>query len=267
MLVSLVTNAWEAYGESGGTVRVQTGTGSPGERPWERCLFTEDLPSGQQVFLEVSDQGCGLDSVALSEMFDPFYTTKFTGRGLGLPAVLGIVRSHQGAICVGSAPGRGTIIRIFFPRSEAPLEVPATASPRQPGQWQGSGTVLLAEDETTVRQLTTHLLQRLGYEVLAVKDGAEAISALEQQGDRFTCVLTDLTMPRQDGWQVLQAVRNRRPELPVILASGYDLEQLLEGRDSPDRPSAFLRKPFRLGSLQEALALALDLGQDLPYDR
>lgn len=266
MLVSLVTNAWEAYGEAGGAVRVQTGTGSPCDHPWGRCLFTEDLPPGKQVCLEVSDQGCGLDSAALSEMFDPFYTTKFTGRGLGLPAALGIVRSHQGAICVDSAPGRGTTLRIYFPRSGTPLESTRAAPSVGPGQWQGGGTVLLAEDETAVRRLTTHLLQRLGFEVLAVKDGAEAIAALEQQGDGFTCVLTDLTMPGLDGWQVLQAVREQRPDLPVILASGYDLEQLLEARESPERPSAFLRKPFRLSTLKEALVVALGLGQDLHCD-
>jgi len=239
--MKLITNASDALGESPGSITLRTGrTDDP-----RAGLGTHDF-----VFLEVSDTGCGMDTGTLQRIFDPFFSTKFTGRGLGLAAVMGIVESHHGHIRIRTGPGEGTTFRILFPAVEAGPddERPARASG---AHWRGRGTVLLAEDEEGVREVVGRMLERLGFRVLSAEDGVAALEALDHT---VTAVLLDVSMPRMGGSETLRLIRERRPELPVVLMSGYT-EQEVASKLLDDTPGAvgFLQKPF----LPEDLASVL----------
>ena len=199
----------------------------------------------------MADTGCGIANKDIEKVFDPFFSTKLTGRGLGLPVVLGIVRAHHGAVTVESEPGRGSIFRVFFPVSveEVPRQ-PDKAS--QAPEIQGGGTVLLVEDEEMVRSMAATMLTRLGYTVLEAKDGVEAVEVFRQHQDEIRCVLSDLTMPRMDGWDTLAALRKLSPDIPVILSSGYDETRVMAG-EHPERPNAFLSKPYQLKGLSDTI--------------
>jgi CheY-like chemotaxis protein len=169
--------------------------------------------------------------------------------------VLGIVRAHQGAVTVKSERGRGSVFQVFLP-------VSAEAAPRQPVQERqvpttGRGnTVLIVEDEPTVRKAATLALGRDGFSVLAAADGVEALEIFRLHRNEIGCVVCDLTMPRMDGWQTLTALRRLAPGLPVILASGFSETQVMEG-DHPERPQLFLHKPYELKDLREAIRQVL----------
>ena len=196
----------------------------------------------------MADTGCGIADKDIEKLFDPFFTTKFTGRGLGLPVVLGIVRRAGGGITVESKPGQGSVFRVFLPvisrRSPPSLPEKAAKAP----EIEGGGTVLLIEDEEQVRNMAEVMLTRLGYTVLEARDGIEAVEIFRQHQDEIRCVLSDLTMPRMDGWETLAALRKISPDIPVILSSGYDEAQVMAG-EHPERPQAFLGKPYGLKEL------------------
>src|SRR5206468_2708545 len=217
-----------------------------------------DLAEGSYVFLEVSDDGCGMNEETLARVFDPFFTTKFTGRGLGLAAVLGIVRGHHGAIKVTSASGRGTTFTLFLPvREKAPaLSKPlAKAQPAEP-TWRASGTVLLVDDEEAVRSVTARMLKNLGLEVVQATNGQECLEQFRVGPERFTAVLLDLTMPHLNGQSTLREIRRLRPDVRVILMSGFSKENASLQFDQ-DRPSGFLQKPFKPDDLRESLRALL----------
>ena len=163
--------------------------------------------------------------------------------------------AHGGAVTVESEPGRGSTFRVFLPGS-------AQQVPRQPDQAaksqeiDGGGTVLLVEDEKTVRKLGETVLKRLGFGVLLAKDGVEAVEVFRQHKDEIHCVLCDLTMPRMNGWETLAALRKLAPGLPVVLASGYDKAQAMAGEHS-ELPQAFLSKPYQIQGLRDAIGRAL----------
>lgn len=258
LVLNLVTNAWEALGEAGGTVRLETGSALYSADSLRQARAEAPPAAGEYVSLMVSDEGCGMDAETVGFMFDPFYTTKFPGRGLGLATVLGVVRAHRGAVLVDSSPGRGSRIRVLLPAA-APAQIPipeAAASAPVAAPSALSGTVLLAEDDEMGRDATRIMLEMLGFTVCCAVDGADALEQFRRGRDQIVCALLDLTMPRLNGWEVLAAMRAARPDLPVILISGYDEKRVMAG-EHRERPQGFLQKPFHLEDLRQTLEQAL----------
>ncbi len=260
VLTNLVTNAWEASDESRRAVRLSVKTALPSDIDAAHRFPVGWLPREQTyVCLEVRDTGSGIADSEIEQLFDPFYSSKFTGRGLGLSVVLGIVRAHQGCITVESEPGRGSAFRVFLPASAEEVrgqpDQPAKSTKRDAG-----GTLLLVEDEPMLRRLVETALIRLGFTVLPAKDGVEAMEVFQQHKDEIRCVLCDLTMPRMNGWETLTALRKLAPGLPVVLASGYGKAQAMAGHH-PELPQAFLSKPYQIQELSDAIHLALAAGK------
>jgi len=238
VVMNLVTNAAESMDGKAGTVWVTTRV---------------ERPSGS-VCLEVRDEGCGMDQETQARIFDPFFTTKFTGRGLGLAAVSGIVRGHGGSIQVSSAPERGSTFRVLFPAATGVPAVKADAGKNE--DLRGSGLVLLIDDEDTVRITAAAALRRYGYSVVAAQNGAEGIALFRARAPEFAAILLDLTMPVLDGASALRLIREIRPDVPVVLSSGYSgLE--VSRRFAPREIAGFLQKPYTGDALARALRRAL----------
>jgi CheY-like chemotaxis protein len=276
ILTNLITNAWESISDNRGAIGMTVKTVSHADIPALKCLPIDWQPK-EIVYacLEVSDNGCGISNKDIENIFDPFFTTKFTGRGLGLPVVMGIVKAHGGGVTVESEPGQGSIFRIFLPVSteELPIQhdLPAISEALLAGKAEkaskieGFGTVLLIEDEEPVRNMAKIMLTRLGYTVLEAKDGVEALDIFLKHQDEIRCVLSDLTMPRMDGWDTLAALRKLSPDILVILSSGY-YEGHVMAEEHTEIPNAFLGKPYQLKCLRETInrvltATAGDNGQ------
>jgi two-component system, cell cycle sensor histidine kinase and response regulator CckA len=253
VLTNLLTNACEASREGSGPIRLTVRLVPAAAIPAVNRFPIDWQPRDQAyACLEVADSGCGIAAREIEELFDPFFSTKFTGRGLGLPVVLGIVREHGGSIAVDSEPGRGSAFRVFLPVTVAavpPKPFPAASAPKT----AGPSTVLVAEDERSLCATITRALQRNGYAVIAAVDGVEAVELFEQHRDEICCVLCDLSMPRMGGWETLTALRKLAPGLPVILSSGYDEARVMEGHH-PELPQAYLRKPYELKALFNAIS-------------
>lgn len=255
---NLVTNAWEALGNRPGVIRLNIRTVSSGDIPETRRHPLEWHPdNGLYACIEVADTGCGIPAEQMEKLFDPFFTSKFTGRGLGLPVALGVVKAHKGAVAVESEPGKGSVFRVFLPVSDdQALEQPEQDATLQ--EFHGTGAVLLVEDEPSVRRMGRAMLERLGFDVLEARDGMDALDGFRQNRDAVRLVLCDLTMPRMDGWATLEALKQIDPDIPVILASGYDQAHAMAG-DHDNPPQAFLAKPYQLSSLRDAVRKALGL--------
>ena len=254
IIMNLVVNASEAIGEKSGVVAVSTGAMECDRAYLSETWLDENLAPGLYVYLEVADTGCGMTRETLSKIFDPFFTTKFTGRGLGLAAVLGIVRGHRGAIKVYSEPGKGTTFKILFPASRRPVHR-LRDKPVRPG-WQSSGIVLLVDDEETIRALGKQMLERFGFTVQLAADGREAVNIFRQDPNRFVLVLLDLTMPHLDGEQTFREMRRIRPDVCVIISSGYN-EQEVSQRFVGKGLAGFIQKPYQLSVLEGVLKSVL----------
>ena len=266
IFTNLITNAREAIDNDKGTISLSVKTVSPIDIPTKN-RFHVDWESLDKTFacLEVTDTGCGIEEKDIEKLFDPFYSTKFTGRGMGLAVVLGLANSHKGVITVDSKPGKGSTFRLFFPVSEEALRQPQTAendsdipvSAPSPGKFEEGGTMLLVEDEEALRKMIVIMLGRLGFSALEAKDGIEALEVFGKHQSEIKFVLTDLTMPRMDGWETLTELRKLQPDIPVILASGYDLAHVMAG-DHSELPQAFLAKPYNLKALSDAISQAME---------
>jgi PAS domain S-box-containing protein len=255
-LTNLIANASEAASENPNTVTLTVKTVSRDQIPATRRFPVDWIPRDiDHACLEVTDTGSGIAEKDLEKIFDPFYSTRFYGRGMGLSVVLGIVSAHAGGIVVESEPGRGSIFRIFLPVSmeTIPLHQMKTISA---SQFVISGTVLVIEDEEPVRNLAAIMLARLGFMVLEATDGIEALELFQLHRDEIRCVFSDLTMPDLDGWGLLSALRKLSPDIPVILCSGYDEAKVMSGEHT-ELPDAFLGKPYRFQELRNAVCQAL----------
>ena len=251
VIMNLVVNAAEAIGSEGGVVRIASGM-MRADRAYLRSLVQgDDLPEGTYVFLEVSDNGRGMDAATQTRIFEPFFTTKATGRGLGLAAVLGIVRGHRGGLRVYSEPGRGSSFKLLLPASGEAVALAERAPPVDPAR-RGRGGVLLIDDEAEVRAVIARMVARLGFEVAAAADGAAGLALFEAQAARLACVLLDLTMPQIGGVEVFRQMRQRATGVPVVLMSGYN-EQDVITQFAGKGLAAFLQKPFTPAELQRVL--------------
>jgi two-component system, cell cycle sensor histidine kinase and response regulator CckA len=255
VLINLVTNAWECAEDNrrGAVLTVKTVSQAD-------VLALKHFPgdwhprSPAYASLEVADAGCGIGEENLEKIFDPFYSTKFTGRGLGLSEVLGIVRAHDGAVAVESSD-RGSVFRVFFPLSAEEV-LRRTDTAVQSPETEECSTVLVVEDEEMVRKMTVDMLRHIGFRVLEAKDGVEAVEVFQRHSDKICCVICDLTMPRMDGWETLAALRGLSSGIPFVLSSGYDKEKLMLG-DHTDVPDAFLGKPYQLKELGDTIRRVL----------
>jgi CheY-like chemotaxis protein len=264
ILSHLLTNAWEAAGENQADIGLTVKTVSQADiSAWNR--FPIDWHPLHNIYacLEVSDTGCGITDKDIEKIFDPFFTSKFTGRGLGLPVLLGIVRTHDGAVSVESEQGRGSVFRVFLPVSTEEVsclpDLSVMSGARQTNKveniskFEGGGTVLLIEDEALASIVIKMMLTNLGFKVLEARDGVEALEIFQQHQDEIRCVLSDLVMPRMDGWDILIALRKLSPDIPVILSSGYDEAHVMAAGEHPERPNAFLGKPYQIKRLSDTI--------------
>jgi PAS domain S-box-containing protein len=259
VVLNLITNASEALDDRGGTIRVVTGTASGAEVAAADWSGPGAPHAERYVALEVRDDGVGMDPETRRRMFDPFFSTKFAGRGLGLAAALGIVRGHHGAIRVESEPGRGTGVRLLFPATAHRPDVEPASAP-VPDGWRGRGVVLVVDDEDGVRQVARHALESAGFEVLEAENGEAGLRRFRERAAEIVAVLLDLTMPRMDGEETLDALRRLGAEVPVVLMTGYS-ERHAAGRFAGKDVAGFLHKPYTLDELVNALRLCLDDGR------
>jgi PAS domain S-box-containing protein len=251
VVMNLVTNAAEAIGDIEGLITLCTRMQILDEEALATQFTAQELRPGTYVVLEVKDTGCGMEPEVLRRLFEPFYTTKFSGRGLGLSALRGILKSHKGGIQIESEPGGGSTFRLYFPASsERPL---AESEPQEsPEANQSRGTILIAEDEPMIRLSTSEMLQSLGYRVLEAPDGLVAVELFRTHQDEVSAVLLDLTMPRMDGREALRAILALQPDAKVIICSGYHEQEALQGTEARTI-TGFLAKPYRLRELQGLL--------------
>jgi len=265
VVMNLITNASEALGDEVGDIRI-TATQAPLEEvEQEGVLRGEELTPGTYVALGVCDSGCGMEGETLERLFEPFYSTKFSGRGLGMSAVLGIIRSHRGGIRVRSVPGQGSTFTVYIPAASGELGSAEFISSRRvdPGDETG-GVILVVDDEELIRKTATRILTKKGFSVITASGGQEAVEIFKERSQEISCVLLDMTMPDMDGLETYRELHRLDPRVPIILASGYSKKEL-EQRFVKDgaMPVAFIQKPFEIKTLVAIIKIAVAGEADL----
>jgi len=248
LVMNLITNAAEAVSDGPGSVLVATRNRRDDGRDW--------------VGLNVKDTGRGMDAKTLARIFDPFYSTKGPGRGLGLAAVQGIVRSAAGELSVESAPGEGSTFEVVFPSARESMSVSPAVASAEDG-FSGSGTLLVVDDEPLVRNVARVLLESAGFDVVEAANGVEAVDLYRARAAEIRAVLLDVTMPGLGGVEALQRIREVDPGARVILSSGYDQRDTLAHLER-DQGVEFLQKPYRARTLLKKLRTVLERYESAP---
>ncbi len=251
VLSAAINNASEALDDRGririATRRVDVDTAFAESHP--------ELKAGPYVCVSIKDDGRGMDDETTSKIFEPFFTTKYQGRGLGMAAAYGVIRNHDGLIVVDSALGIGTDVRIYLPAVEVEIKEAKEAIPEVP---IATGTILLIEDEEIILNVTRALLEKLGYRVLAARTGKEAIDIVESFDGDIDLALLDIKMPDMYGGKIYPIIKKARPNLKVIVCSGYAIDgpaQEILDKGAED----YLQKPYALATLSQKLKDVLRL--------
>jgi len=248
VIMNLVINASEAIENKSGIITIHTGVVAIDEAYIQTIYMDENLSAGRYVVVEISDTGCGMDKDTQKRMFDPFFTTKFTGRGLGMSAILGIVRGHKGAIKVYSELGKGTTFKVLFPCSDC-IAVEQKEISEIAVRPQGWGMVLIVDDEETIREIASVILEDVGFSVLTAQDGEDGVAMFRQHQSEIRAVLLDMTMPRLNGAEAFREIRMIDPNVKVVLSSGYN-EQDATNRFAGKGLAGFIQKPYSPEALQ-----------------
>ncbi len=262
VMTSLLVNAVESLTTGSAGIEVKTGVCHADAAMLARNLLQSSACPGEYIVCEIADTGCGMDAATLERIFDPFFSTKFTGRGLSMAAVKGIVESHGGVLLIDSSVGRGTVVRLLLPAKAAPAPAPAAvvaptiASPtgvRMPTCASGDAQLLVIDSDPKVRDITVALADRLGRPTLAANDGAEAIALLREHRDTVFCVLLDVVTPGPAAVATAEALRAIQPDLRIILCSGCSKQEVMARCQIPNL-AGYLAKPFQIEQLAEILA-------------
>ena len=255
VVMNLITNAIDAIGQDRGTVRMTTGVRDV-DRQYLAQVQAGDLPEGRYVYFTVSDTGAGMDEETKARIFEPFFTTKAKGHGLGLAAVLGIVRSHGGAINVYSEPGKGAMFRLLLPVAEEPT-ADATSETTDTGHWQGEGTVLIVDDNEVALEVAELMLKKHGLDVLTASGARAGVELFRRRADEIDLVLLDMQMPEMTGVDVFDELTRIRPGVRAVLSSGFAEEDLLE-QIGERGLAGFVQKPYRTADLIEIIRKVMD---------
>ena len=253
VVMNLIINASEAIGDRSGVITISMGATRCDKDYLRRTELNDDLEPGLYVHLEVADNGGGMDAGTRARIFEPFFTTKFTGRGLGLAAVMGIIHAHKGALKVYSEPDKGTTFKILFPAQETVREKAYAEESSILSDLQEKGTILLADDDESVRTLCVKMLERFGFTVITATDGSNAVDIYRERGNEIDLIILDLTMPNMDGAETFGEIRRLNPKALVILSSGYSKEDVT-ARFAGKGLTGVLHKPFTLDKLKELLS-------------
>lgn len=256
IIMNLVTNASDAMDKTSGVISITTNHMECDSEYLSAAFMNDQLPDGKYVYLEVSDTGNGMDEETLSKLFDPFFTTKSTGRGLGLSAVLGIIRGHRGTVKVYSELGKGTSFKILIPSVEGEPEQTAVSDESEHDVIQ-KGTLLLVDDESSIRDIGQTMLEKTGYTVITSSDGREALGIFRERHEEIDCVILDLTMPHMDGEETFREMRRIQSDVCVIISSGYNRQDVTR-RFTGKGLAGFIQKPYRLSELTAKLKEVID---------
>jgi len=256
VVMNLIINAAEAIGDKEGAISLATGVVRKTRAELAATQLAPDLPDGEYLFIEVTDTGSGMDEETRARIFDPFFSTKFTGRGLGLASVLGILRGHRGAIELASVPGQGSTFRMLLPCQGGP-ETQTGAVETMP---KLRGTILVVEDDAPLRELYGRMLESMGLSPLLTANGDQALEVLRNHGEGIAAVLLHTTMPGLSGEETYHALCRAKPGLGVILMSAYDQREAV-GRFGDAGLARFLQKPFTPQELYRQLSSLLAVSQ------
>jgi PAS domain S-box-containing protein len=252
VVMNLIINASEAIGTVQGEVNVSLAKFDViAGKTLEDCNG-KPIPSGEYVCLEVTDNGCGMDETTISRLFEPFYTTKLTGRGLGMSAVLGIIKSHAGVLQLFSELGQGTTFKVYLPAIDELTGDANESTSTASESWQGNGTILLVEDEEQFRYMAKELLEMFGFTVLEAVNGKQALEMYQKNAKEIMLVVTDIGMPVMDGYELFEKLKKLNQELPIIIFSGYG-DGEVKARIRSDNIAGIISKPCNADKLLEVL--------------
>lgn len=255
--MNLITNASEAIGDHPGVIAISIQKKRLKAGELEESFPPGRTPVGSYVCLEVSDTGCGMDERTRQKIFDPLFTTKESGKGLGLASLLNAVDRHDGVIDVQSAVGCGTTFRVYFPVNEVVVEGAADSPAANASPWRGYGSVLIADDEPAIRDMLSSLLARMNFHVITASDGLDAVDQYLKYAEDITLLLMDINMPSLDGEEAVRRIRHISPRVPVLLISGYPQEHIMR-RFADLSGVEFVKKPFQKEKLEQAIRRVLN---------
>lgn len=252
VVLNLVVNAADAIGDQPGVITIASGTVNTAKLELSQMALPRLPDTGEFIYLEVSDTGCGMDAATSARIFDPFFSTKANGRGLGLAAARGIAQGHGGAPTVATEPGRGSTFRLLLPAIESRVARGEGQSAVPDSAWRASGRALVADDQVSVRIMIARALEVFGFSVDLVADGQAALDRFSLDPSLYTLVAFGAAMPRLSGEEALRQVRQLRPDIPALLISGRGVGQLTT--DLADRKRiAMIEKPFDMDTLRAAV--------------
>ena len=257
VVTTLLANAADALDENGGVIGVETGVDVIERGDALALEMNVRLEPGTYVHLDVRDDGRGLDPALRERIFDPFFSTKPLGHGLGLAVLMGTVRGHGGGVEIRTAAGQGTLFRVLLPAEPVVPALGVERPPPAPESWREQGTILLVEDEDTVRRAARRALERLGFSVVEARNGAEAVELFRRIVADVDAVVLDAVMPVLQGDETYRELARIRPDVPVLLTSGFTERTLVDPLGS-DAPVAFLAKPYTIAALGAALQQILE---------
>lgn len=255
VVMNLIINASEAIGDGHGDVRVSLAKAEIKAGQAIKDHLGKAVPPGHYICLEVTDNGCGMDDETKLRIFEPFYTTKFTGRGLGMSAVLGIINTHGGRMQLVSQAGQGSTFKMYLPFLLTESDEEKATAPSEP--WQGSGTILFVEDEEEITSVAVEMIKLLGFTVIEASNGREALELYLKHVTDITLVVTDMGMPIMNGYELFRGLKKLNPNLPIVISSGFG-EVAISSHIAPEDIAGIISKPYTFDLLRDVLKKAVE---------